>query len=346
MLTAPNPVEATKTLAREAPRAPHCRRELLLGSARLRARASNVGASAGGGAMSGVVLGRARAGRDAGGRRCPVLVVAAHPDDETLGAAALLLRSPGAAVVHLTDGAPRDRSFWSAPIDGSRAEYAAVRRDELERAAAIAGMAPGQLHALGAADQEAAHGLVELSFGLARTIAALNPKRLVTHPYEGGHPDHDAAAFVARAALALLRGSGRRAPPLFEMTSYHAGPDGSLRPAEFLAAAGPVHTRRLAAVERRAKDAMLAAFESQRSVIAWFPRDVERLRRAPPCDFARAPHEGPLWYERMGFPLAGPRWRELAGRAAARLERARFPARDAGPGPRPDRERAPPEVPP
>jgi hypothetical protein len=92
--------------------------------------------------------------------------------------------------------------------------------------------------------------------------------------------------------------------------------------------ASPVHTRVLSAIERRVKAEMLAAFESQRSVIAWFRTDVERLRRGPPCDFSRAPHDGALWYERMGFPMSGERWRTLARGAAAALVRERLlPAR-------------------
>ena len=40
--------------------------------------------------------------------RPTLAIVAAHPDDETVGAAGLLLSAGRAAVVHLTDGAPRD----------------------------------------------------------------------------------------------------------------------------------------------------------------------------------------------------------------------------------------------
>jgi len=55
---------------------------------------------------------------------------------------------------------------------------------------------------------------------------------VVTHPYEGGHPDHDAAAFVT----CMRCGSrGKRETPLLamEMTSYH-GVGGKLTVGAFL----------------------------------------------------------------------------------------------------------------
>jgi N-acetylglucosamine malate deacetylase 2 len=76
---------------------------------------------------------------------------------------------------------------------------------------------------------------------------------------------------------------------------------------------------RLPGPERAAKARMLGAFESQRAVLASFPPDEERFRRAPPADFGAAPHPGALWYERLGFSLTGARFRELAHRARSEL---------------------------
>src|SRR5690242_14956296 len=83
------------------------------------------------------------------------LVVAAHPDDEAIGAGGLLQRLPGASVVHVTDGAPRDPSFLPEGLAKDRAEYAALRRDEAARALALAGIPADRVRSLGIVDQEA-----------------------------------------------------------------------------------------------------------------------------------------------------------------------------------------------
>src|SRR6476646_4862382 len=47
--------------------------------------------------------------RDVGVR---IAILAAHPDDETIGASALLARFDEPQVIYLTDGAPRNRNLW------------------------------------------------------------------------------------------------------------------------------------------------------------------------------------------------------------------------------------------
>src|SRR5581483_7709934 len=68
------------------------------------------------------------------------IILAAHPDDETIGASALLGRVPGVTVVYLTDGAPRDARFRSPHVSGSRELYACVRAEEAASALSYVGV--------------------------------------------------------------------------------------------------------------------------------------------------------------------------------------------------------------
>ena len=56
------------------------------------------------------------------------LVLAAHPDDETAGAAWLLQRVPICTVMHVTDGAPLDPGLLAKDAQRSREAYAVLRR--------------------------------------------------------------------------------------------------------------------------------------------------------------------------------------------------------------------------
>ena len=44
------------------------------------------------------------------------------------------------------------------------------------------------------------------------------------------------------------------------------------------------------------------------------------INLAPDYDFSEPPHSGKLWYECMGWPMTGVRWRELATAAQASLQ--------------------------
>jgi N-acetylglucosamine malate deacetylase 2 len=247
-------------------------------------------------------------------------ILAAHPDDETIGAGALLARrGRAAALIHVTDGAPRDMRDAAAHGFPTRASYAAERRAELTRALETAGVAIERVVELGAADQEAPHHLAPLARRLADLLAETAPEMLLTHPYEGGHPDHDAACFLAHAACAVLRRSNRPVPLLVEMTSYHAR-DGSFAAGAFLPDGGTEATTLLLdEAERALKRRLLDCFATQRATLAGFPLDVERFRPAPAYRFERPPHDGALYYEGFPWGMTGARWRGLAAAALADL---------------------------
>jgi len=246
------------------------------------------------------------------------VIVAAHPDDETVSASYLLARVPGIRIVHVTDGAPRDLLDARAHGHASCAEYAKARRQELLTAVAHAGVQSNQLSELRVPDQEAALQLPALCHVLARLLRKWGPGVVVTHPYEGGHPDHDSASFISHAACHLLARTGESVPVLIEMTSYHER-QGLLNTLEFANHDGHVYTIEFSEEHRTLKRKMMDAFTTQRSTLSPFPVGFERFRLAPSYDFGELPNQGRLLYEQYAWGLTGARWRELARAALADL---------------------------
>jgi len=159
------------------------------------------------------------------GRPVParVLVIVAHPDDETIGIGGHMARFADLHLLHVTDGAPRNGADARAHGFASPGDYATARRKELARALCLAGQDPDRAARLGVPDQEAALHLPRIVDAVAACLSKLRPVAVLTHAYEGGHPDHDATAFAVHAACARV---GAAAPEVVEMTGYHAGPDG------------------------------------------------------------------------------------------------------------------------
>lgn len=246
----------------------------------------------------------------------PWVVIAAHPDDEAIGASWLMNRAPELLVVHVTDGAPEDPRLRPEEHATSRTRYAEVRRAEAEAALRCLTVPRARATTLGVTDQRAAEHLTWIAAQLTELLLTLRPPLLITHCYEGGHPDHDATAFAVRAALACAKRWAGNAPRLYEMTSYH-GAEGRFAAGVFPTWTGPEFRVQLSAEAQRVKRAMFRAHASQAAVLSAFEVREERYRRGVPCDFTRPPHPGPLYYEQRGWGMAGTHFRELA-RAAQR----------------------------
>jgi LmbE family N-acetylglucosaminyl deacetylase len=244
-----------------------------------------------------------------------IAVVVAHPDDETIGLGAQLRRLDGVTIVHVADGAPRNGEDASRHGFSGRDDYAAARRRELEAAVAFAGIGLDALIALDVPDQEAALDLP----GVARRLAALFAERgvevVLTHAYEGGHPDHDAVAFAVHAAARL-----GAAPSIVEMPFYRAGPeDGWVTQAFAADPRAPEIALWLDDHARALKRHMMGAHVTQGATLAGFAPAVERFRRAPAYDFTALPNCGDLLYERYAWGMTGAGFRDLVRAAQAAL---------------------------
>ena len=242
-------------------------------------------------------------------------------------------RLANSRILTLTDGTPTDGADVRHHGFSSLEAYRAARQAELGcvlRDASLPETVLGIAPNVPVPDQTAALHLRELTAAVARFIRDFQPEAVLTHPYEGGHPDHDACAFVVHAAV--RRGSRLNAetsmqasepfivPLILEAPFYHAGEDGSMRTGAFLSGAttGATLLCELSPEQQATKLRRLACFRSQAETLAQFEVRHELFRVAPRYDFTRPPHPGQLLYERFPWGMTGERFRELAALAQHR----------------------------
>ena len=143
------------------------------------------------------------------------LVFAPHPDDESLGAGALLSNAAASGasirVIFLTDG---DNNPWPQRVARRRwrigaqdhASWGRLRRNEARRALSSLGVDPRAATFFGLPDDRLAalerRHLVEL---IRDTIAEFGPTLLVIPSIDDFHPDHRAAHRAIVRAVAMTR---------------------------------------------------------------------------------------------------------------------------------------------
>jgi len=193
-----------------------------------------------------------------------------------------------------------------------RPAYGLARRKELRQALELVSIPDSCCHEFGCPDKETWLHLPDLISRLDSLIEELKPSIVISHTYEGGHPDHDSASFVVAVAQ---RKYDFRA---MEFPLYRSDSSGQMVTGSFIDNAGTVRGERLelSDSERRLKADMLACFVTQANVLSWFDIGVEWLRPTPVYDFSRPPHPEPLLYERWGWGISGSAWRKKAAEAA------------------------------
>ncbi len=227
------------------------------------------------------------------------ICVYAHPDDEAVAVGARLPLFADSLFVQVTDGAPEDNAD-AARLGLEREEYRAAREQELMAAFRAGGLPVPQVVCLRYPDKGAALHLPELMDRMAGLLGTERPDVVFTHPYEGGHADHDACAFAVHTAVRMLAKHGQTIPVIIESPFYHAE-HGEYVVGRFLqrSASAEEIVLPLSADEQQTKRAALDAFATQRDVLRQFGVGEERFRPAPPYDFTRPPHNGPAYYERF-----------------------------------------------
>jgi N-acetylglucosamine malate deacetylase 2 len=241
------------------------------------------------------------------------MLIFAHPDDEVIALGGRLGRFQHAHFVHVTDGAPRNEQDSRAHGFASLEEYRGARVKEFSKALESAGLHDASYECLGIPDQEASLQLRQLTRRLFQILNERRPDVIFTHPYEGGHPDHDACAFAVHHAVALLGTHAPKLPLMIECASYHAGPNG-IETGRFLPHSSDEQevVYQLSPEERQRKQALLGCFTTQKEVLSCFKVEEERFRIAPEYNFRKPPHTGQVFYDQYPWGMTSQRFCELA----------------------------------
>ena len=96
---------------------------------------------------------------------------------------------------------------WSRR-ERSRNEYARARQRDFEKALLRAGFDEGQVINLSYEEGEISEHLAAVTMSLASALHETRAEVVVTHAYEGVHPDLDATAFAVQCACELLENDG------------------------------------------------------------------------------------------------------------------------------------------
>ncbi len=221
------------------------------------------------------------------------LLIVAHPDDESISCGGLLQHIGQPCVVFATDGAPEDEYFWRKY--GSRTAYAKLREEEARTALQAVGVSAVEFlsHRVETplVDQQLYRSLAPAFTALSSIVEQFRPRCLLTLAYEGGHPDHDSASFLA-AQLGKTHSI-----PVWEAPLYHQSPTGQGVYQRFVQEHGEVIEHSVKGAELEKKMRMLGCYKSQFDALPSFRPELERFRPQAAYDYSRRPHEGKLNYE-------------------------------------------------
>jgi N-acetylglucosamine malate deacetylase 1 len=244
-----------------------------------------------------------------------VAYILAHFDDEY--AALPLLRRDLAA----------DRATFLYVADYGTAELAARRERETQAFILHMGFDPERVRhvgrATGALDGQVHRALPQAREALFAAMAGLGRiDRIVTTAWEGGHPDHDACAWLATAAAARFQ-----VPALDQFSLYNARgvPAPLFRAAAPIPENGPTSRLRLRPRGWAAWASDVRFFPSQARTwagllpmmgLSFLRRGGFEYQRLESARVSERPHKGELLYERM-FHTPYEEVREALDQAAA-----------------------------
>lgn len=237
-----------------------------------------------------------------------LLVVAAHPDDETIGAGVLMARTcrqgGQVRVIIVNTGIAAWRS-------GDHTALFAERRGETLAALALAGVPPKNVTFLGIPDLQTAAHFFSLVATLRSEIQEFRPDGVVVSAWEGAHPDHDLSHYAV--VVATDRGA---TVPVWEFPEYNRRYSRTGR-AGFLQEGWPFVALGLTPEELGLRRAMIACFPSEGPFVRRFGEQPELLQPLPHYNYRLPPDilpyetlfgkKGLYYYYRLVAPVLGER---------------------------------------
>jgi N-acetylglucosamine malate deacetylase 2 len=242
-----------------------------------------------------------------------IVCISAHPGEELLSMGGSLIDFKSPRFIQITEGSPRDVDRALQAGFECRDEYAQARKREFAAALRRAGLEEEALN-LGYEDGEVCENLAAITMSLAAALHESEAELIITHPYEGVHPDFDGTAFAVQCACELLENDGISVPVRIEAAGA-CEMDGRLVLGRFLTERNTeTATIRLDPSKQRLKRSLLECLRTQQEALQGLDIQSETFRIAPVYDFSKAPHDGVLRYE-ADSQMSGRRWRKLAAEA-------------------------------
>jgi N-acetylglucosamine malate deacetylase 2 len=213
-----------------------------------------------------------------------LLILVAHPDDESISSSVLLQRHTDVHVVYVTSGGLIDGNRLNNLGLGDAPAYARLREQEANNALSF--VRNSTFHFLRYGDGSVYQYLWDIFIDMEELIKQIQPKAILTHAYEGAHQDHDCCSYLTSQCGA------RHNIACWEMPFYHLECNKIIRQ-KFMDGAPSVLKMSPSKDELLIKCRMLLAHASQRGILRHFdPRIPEEFRRQPNYDYTLPAQKG------------------------------------------------------